>query len=163
MFVHPCFHKQPLGKRAEISGEIKALGFFAYLSNSSGSQGQAAGHSPGWVGSWGTGVEFIVPHKGEKSSSPQPSTTQNGQISAMKRAFGGGSRGGEGIYRLDFPAWISAGVPCAPEQPHKCPNSEEGLKQKKPEPLGGEELPSLSQLFPWEPEPKMMLANDVGE
>lgn len=131
MFVHPCFHKQPLGKRAEISGEIKALGFFAYLSNSSGSQGQAAGHSPGWVGSWGTGVEFIVPHKGEKSSSPQPSTTQNGQISAMRGAFGGGSREREGICRLDFPAWISAGVPCAPEQPHKCPNSEEGLKQKK--------------------------------
>lgn len=51
----------------------------------------------------------------------------------------------------------------APEQPHKCPNSWEGLKQKKTEPLGGEELPSLSQLFPWEPEPKMMLANDVGE
>lgn len=38
-----------------------------------------------------------------------------------------------------------------------------GTETEKTEPLGGEELPSLSQLFPWEPEPKMMLANDVGE
>lgn len=38
-----------------------------------------------------------------------------------------------------------------------------GAETEKTEPLGGEELPSLSQLFPWEPEPKMMLANDVGE